>query len=174
MFIVLMTCSIRPIKPVCCTHVSRLRPAAALPAAPAAAATPAAASAAAAAASAAAAAVVATTELFQHIMRAARTLRARTRVVSRHAQSCWVQGAVGPMHQRQLCAMPERGDAGTSTHFGFAEVPVEEKTAKVKDVFYEVAERYDIMNDLMSAGLHRCGSTLPQHFHSALVSTRGL
>lgn len=44
---------------------------------------------------------------------------------------------------------------GTSTHFGFTDVPIEEKTAKVKDVFYEVAEKYDIMNDLMSAGLHR-------------------
>ena len=44
----------------------------------------------------------------------------------------------------------------STTHFGYSQVPVEDKTAKVKDVFYEVAERYDIMNDLMSAGLHRC------------------
>ena len=62
---------------------------------------------------------------------------------------------------QRLSTLPEHGGgaaaAGGSTHFGFTEVPVEEKTAKVKDVFYEVAERYDVMNDLMSAGLHRCG-----------------
>lgn len=59
--------------------------------------------------------------------------------------------------RRWLSTWPQRDDAGmTSTHFGFAEVPVDEKTAKVKDVFYEVAERYDVMNDLMSGGMHRC------------------
>jgi demethylmenaquinone methyltransferase/2-methoxy-6-polyprenyl-1,4-benzoquinol methylase len=42
-----------------------------------------------------------------------------------------------------------------STHFGFQTVPVEEKADRVKDVFDSVATRYDIMNDLMSAGLHR-------------------
>jgi demethylmenaquinone methyltransferase/2-methoxy-6-polyprenyl-1,4-benzoquinol methylase len=42
-----------------------------------------------------------------------------------------------------------------STHFGFRTVPVEEKADRVKGVFDSVATRYDIMNDLMSAGLHR-------------------
>jgi demethylmenaquinone methyltransferase/2-methoxy-6-polyprenyl-1,4-benzoquinol methylase len=42
-----------------------------------------------------------------------------------------------------------------STHFGFKTVPVEEKADRVKGVFDSVATRYDIMNDLMSAGLHR-------------------
>jgi len=41
------------------------------------------------------------------------------------------------------------------THFGFQSVPIEEKQAKVADVFHSVAERYDIMNDLMSFGIHR-------------------
>jgi len=41
------------------------------------------------------------------------------------------------------------------THFGFRRVPLGEKQAKVDDVFHHVADRYDVMNDLMSAGLHR-------------------
>jgi len=42
-----------------------------------------------------------------------------------------------------------------TTHFGYKEVPVEEKANKVADVFHSVADKYDIMNDLMSAGIHR-------------------
>jgi len=42
-----------------------------------------------------------------------------------------------------------------TTHFGYKEVPRDEKADHVKDVFDSVATRYDIMNDLMSAGLHR-------------------
>jgi demethylmenaquinone methyltransferase/2-methoxy-6-polyprenyl-1,4-benzoquinol methylase len=41
------------------------------------------------------------------------------------------------------------------THFGFSEVPLDEKQGLVDDVFHKVAQRYDIMNDLMSGGLHR-------------------
>lgn len=46
-------------------------------------------------------------------------------------------------------------DNPESTWFGFAKVAPDEKTAKVRDVFSSVAENYDVMNDLMSAGLHR-------------------
>jgi len=47
-------------------------------------------------------------------------------------------------------------DAPTdSTHFGYKTVPVDEKADLVRDVFDSVATRYDIMNDLMSAGMHR-------------------
>ncbi|BAR99077.1 ubiquinone/menaquinone biosynthesis methyltransferase UbiE [Blastochloris viridis] len=42
-----------------------------------------------------------------------------------------------------------------ATHFGFREVPLAEKQALVDTVFATVARRYDLMNDLMSAGLHR-------------------
>ncbi len=42
-----------------------------------------------------------------------------------------------------------------TTHFGFTDVPVEEKQSKVAQVFDSVAVKYDLMNDLMSAGIHR-------------------
>ena len=42
-----------------------------------------------------------------------------------------------------------------TTHFGFKQVPVEEKVALVRGVFDSVASQYDIMNDLMSFGIHR-------------------
>lgn len=42
-----------------------------------------------------------------------------------------------------------------TTHFGFKTVAVSEKTAKVGQVFESVAEKYDLMNDLMSFGVHR-------------------
>jgi demethylmenaquinone methyltransferase/2-methoxy-6-polyprenyl-1,4-benzoquinol methylase len=42
-----------------------------------------------------------------------------------------------------------------STHFGFQTVPETEKARKVAEVFHSVASNYDIMNDLMSGGLHR-------------------
>jgi demethylmenaquinone methyltransferase/2-methoxy-6-polyprenyl-1,4-benzoquinol methylase len=41
------------------------------------------------------------------------------------------------------------------THFGFEQVAPEEKTRRVKGVFESVASKYDVMNDLMSGGLHR-------------------
>ena len=42
-----------------------------------------------------------------------------------------------------------------TTHFGFQTVNVEEKAERVRNVFDSVASRYDIMNDLMSLGIHR-------------------
>ncbi len=41
------------------------------------------------------------------------------------------------------------------THFGFARVPLQEKQGRVDEVFDKAAPRYDLMNDLMSGGLHR-------------------
>jgi demethylmenaquinone methyltransferase/2-methoxy-6-polyprenyl-1,4-benzoquinol methylase len=42
-----------------------------------------------------------------------------------------------------------------STHFGFRTVPLDDKQGLVDEVFHKVARRYDLMNDLMSGGLHR-------------------
>src|SRR5271156_7251146 len=42
-----------------------------------------------------------------------------------------------------------------TTHFGFKDVLLGDKQTLVNDVFHSVARRYDLMNDLMSAGLHR-------------------
>ncbi|MFZ2449294.1 MAG: bifunctional demethylmenaquinone methyltransferase/2-methoxy-6-polyprenyl-1,4-benzoquinol methylase UbiE [Methylovulum miyakonense] len=42
-----------------------------------------------------------------------------------------------------------------TTHFGFKQVAVDEKVKLVRGVFDSVAEQYDVMNDLMSLGIHR-------------------
>ncbi len=49
---------------------------------------------------------------------------------------------------------PPNGTSGT-THFGYREVPVGEKQKLVGEVFSSVAGNYDLMNDLMSQGIHR-------------------
>ena len=51
--------------------------------------------------------------------------------------------------------MSSEQDAEKTTHFGFSEVAVEKKAERVADVFHSLAAKYDIMNDLMSGGIHR-------------------
>jgi len=61
----------------------------------------------------------------------------------------------------QHCAMfrnmtnKENIENQSTTHFGFSTVKEEEKQSMVRGVFDSVAEKYDIMNDVMSGGLHR-------------------
>ncbi|XDA98316.1 bifunctional demethylmenaquinone methyltransferase/2-methoxy-6-polyprenyl-1,4-benzoquinol methylase UbiE [Sulfitobacter sp. LCG007] len=45
--------------------------------------------------------------------------------------------------------------SSSTTHFGYQTVPEGEKAGRVKGVFTSVASRYDVMNDLMSLGIHR-------------------
>lgn len=46
-------------------------------------------------------------------------------------------------------------DDRKTTHFGYEQVAVEEKQQRVAGVFHSVAAKYDLMNDLMSGGIHR-------------------
>ena len=48
-----------------------------------------------------------------------------------------------------------KADKSTTADFGYQQVPEAEKAKRVAQVFDSVANRYDVMNDLMSAGLHR-------------------
>ncbi|SHO65164.1 demethylmenaquinone methyltransferase / 2-methoxy-6-polyprenyl-1,4-benzoquinol methylase [Pseudoxanthobacter soli DSM 19599] len=60
-------------------------------------------------------------------------------------------GLFGPAGTGAESGEMERMDA----EFGFKRIALEEKQGLVDDVFHKVARRYDIMNDLMSGGLHR-------------------
>jgi demethylmenaquinone methyltransferase/2-methoxy-6-polyprenyl-1,4-benzoquinol methylase len=46
-------------------------------------------------------------------------------------------------------------DSDNTTHFGYQSVAADDKASMVRGVFDSVASRYDVMNDLMSAGMHR-------------------
>ncbi|MAB98879.1 MAG: bifunctional demethylmenaquinone methyltransferase/2-methoxy-6-polyprenyl-1,4-benzoquinol methylase UbiE [Pseudomonadaceae bacterium] len=46
-------------------------------------------------------------------------------------------------------------DSEPTTHFGFKDVPESQKAQKVAEVFHSVAAKYDVMNDLLSGGMHR-------------------
>src|SRR5580700_9182995 len=61
-----------------------------------------------------------------------------------------------PENQTQ-CPAPCRAphNMAEETHFGFSRLPLADKQARVDAVFHRVASRYDLMNDLMSGGLHR-------------------
>ena len=50
---------------------------------------------------------------------------------------------------------PKQNDSDNTTHFGFETVAKGEKAGKVAEVFHSVAGKYDVMNDLMSFGVHR-------------------
>ncbi|THD21703.1 2-methoxy-6-polyprenyl-1 4-benzoquinol methylase mitochondrial [Fasciola hepatica] len=60
---------------------------------------------------------------------------------------------ISPLSTSSICANILRRPA--TTHFGFQNVDEEEKQKKVNHVFESVAEKYDLMNDAMSFGIHR-------------------
>ena len=67
------------------------------------------------------------------------------------------------LHTHNLNASPLNGDdpnkvqqpSPGTTHFGYQQVPLSEKQQRVKGVFTSVASKYDVMNDLLSMGVHR-------------------
>src|SRR5690606_16178848 len=59
-------------------------------------------------------------------------------------------GAQSESARENICMSGDK-----TTHFGYQTVAVEEKQAKVAEVFHSVAAKYDLMNDLMSFGVHR-------------------
>uniref|UniRef100_A0A8C6FNG9 2-methoxy-6-polyprenyl-1,4-benzoquinol methylase, mitochondrial n=2 Tax=Moschus TaxID=68410 RepID=A0A8C6FNG9_MOSMO len=75
---------------------------------------------------------------------------------SRAVSGCRLPGLLsssprGPLGARLLSQEKE----ATETHFGFETVSEEEKGGKVYQVFESVAKKYDVMNDMMSLGIHR-------------------
>src|SRR4029079_7161920 len=64
---------------------------------------------------------------------------------------------IAPLPAPRYGCLPERTRPAVadSAHFGSREVPLADKQALIDDVFRSVARRYDLMNDLMSFGLHR-------------------
>lgn len=66
--------------------------------------------------------------------------------------------------------MPDPTNDAPQTSFGYRQVPEDERQSLVNNVFATVAERYDLMNDLMSGGLHRLWK---DDFIAALNPPRG-
>src|SRR5690606_19554516 len=73
--------------------------------------------------------------------------------------------AASPTTTKTAASSSSPSDAQSTTHFGFQTVSPQEKTEKVHSVFASVASQYDLMNDLMSGGLHRLWKS---HFVSSL------
>lgn len=77
-------------------------------------------------------------------------------------QTLELLGGVGE-HKSNTGAIPKynlprganTGNVGATTHFGYKTVDSTEKEQKVAEVFHSVASKYDVMNDLMSFGIHR-------------------
>jgi demethylmenaquinone methyltransferase/2-methoxy-6-polyprenyl-1,4-benzoquinol methylase len=62
-----------------------------------------------------------------------------------------------PLSDRPSLTSPSAssGEGQADIDFGFSRIPIDEKQGRVAEVFSSVASSYDIMNDLMSGGVHR-------------------
>ncbi|MFC3607708.1 bifunctional demethylmenaquinone methyltransferase/2-methoxy-6-polyprenyl-1,4-benzoquinol methylase UbiE [Stutzerimonas tarimensis] len=65
-------------------------------------------------------------------------------------------------------------DAEPTTHFGYQSVPESQKAQKVAEVFHSVAAKYDLMNDLMSGGVHRLWKRFTIELSAARAGNRVL
>jgi demethylmenaquinone methyltransferase/2-methoxy-6-polyprenyl-1,4-benzoquinol methylase len=65
-------------------------------------------------------------------------------------------------------------EAEQTTHFGFDTIPEAEKAGRVQGIFTSVAARYDLMNDLMSGGLHRLWKDAAVDWLAPRAGMRGL
>jgi len=75
--------------------------------------------------------------------------------IIRHIKSMTIETVDTQLTSGQTTPPSEAIADAAETHFGFKTVPEAEKAKMVHEVFAKVAERYDLMNDLMSGGLHR-------------------
>ena len=78
----------------------------------------------------------------------------------------------------RLCQIMSMKKTDDQVDFGFQRVPAPEKTHLVQDVFRRVAQQYDLMNDVMSLGIHRCWKgTFVEHLplvsHSRILDMAG-
>ncbi|MBW8189932.1 bifunctional demethylmenaquinone methyltransferase/2-methoxy-6-polyprenyl-1,4-benzoquinol methylase UbiE [Neiella marina] len=64
--------------------------------------------------------------------------------------------------------------SSATTHFGFRQVDKEQKVSMVADVFHSVADKYDVMNDLMSFGVHRAWKLFTRECSGVKVGDRVL
>src|SRR5690606_2313610 len=93
--------------------------------------------------------------------------RLACRMSRRHATACPIiqEAAIPPQPQNRGrmaiqfakadASMTDRSSSDRTTHFGFQTVSEAEKAGRVAEVFHSVASKYDLMNDLMSGGIHR-------------------
>ncbi|KAL2092530.1 hypothetical protein ACEWY4_012328 [Coilia grayii] len=91
----------------------------------------------------------------------------KVNVVSTHHASKPIYPAYGI-----VCRCYSDDFQGKSTHFGFETVPEEEKAERVYKVFESVAQKYDVMNDAMSLGIHRLWKDTLLHIMNPLPGTR--
>ncbi len=70
--------------------------------------------------------------------------------------------------------MNKQKPSNDTTHFGYEQVAVSDKEKRVADVFHSVAAKYDLMNDLMSMGVHRLWKAIAIEYSSVRKGQRVL